>query len=85
MAPLEEIKAAQHKQDLDYATRLYELHACVKIAEEQRQKILADPCDPSYTEHLAEVQTRIKARIADYFNAMSPDMKLIWRDNPPMP
>jgi len=33
---------------------------CVTICEQQRTKILQNPNDPSWTEHLAEVQTNIK-------------------------
>ena len=33
---------------------------CVRIAEEQRVKILNNPNDSSWTEHLADVQTNIK-------------------------
>jgi hypothetical protein len=35
---------------------------CVTICEQQRTKILQNPNDPSWTEHLAEVQTNIKQR-----------------------
>ena len=33
---------------------------CVTICEQQRTKILQNPNDPSWTEHLTEVQTNIK-------------------------
>jgi hypothetical protein len=33
---------------------------CVTICEQQRTKILQNPNDPSWTEHLAEVQINIK-------------------------
>jgi len=33
---------------------------CIDICEQQRVKILNNPDDPSWTEHLAEVQTNIK-------------------------
>jgi hypothetical protein len=33
---------------------------CVTICEQQRTKILQNPSDPSWTEHLAEVQNNIK-------------------------
>ena len=33
---------------------------CVTICEQQRTKILQNPNDPSWTEHLVEVQTNIK-------------------------
>jgi len=36
------------------------LHRCVKIAETERMSILHNPNDPSWTEHLANVQTQIK-------------------------
>lgn len=36
------------------------VHDCLRIAEEQRIKILKNPDDPSWTEHLAEVQTNIR-------------------------
>jgi hypothetical protein len=32
---------------------------CADLAEIQREKILGDPRDPSWTEHLAEVSTAI--------------------------
>ena len=35
---------------------------CVTICERQRVKILKNPTDPSWTEHLAEVQSAIKQR-----------------------
>jgi len=36
------------------------IQECVTICEQQRTKILQNPNDPSWTEHLAEVQTNIK-------------------------
>lgn len=33
---------------------------CIDICEQQRIKILNDPADPSWTEHLADVQNNIK-------------------------
>jgi hypothetical protein len=35
---------------------------CVTICEQQRVKILKNPADPSWTEHLAEVQSEMKQR-----------------------
>jgi hypothetical protein len=35
---------------------------CVTICERQRVKILQNPNDPSWTEHLAEVQSEMKQR-----------------------
>jgi hypothetical protein len=35
---------------------------CVTICERQRAKILKNPVDPSWTEHLAEVQSAMKQR-----------------------
>ena len=35
---------------------------CVTICERQRVKILKNPADPSWTEHLAEVQSAMKQR-----------------------
>lgn len=42
--------------------KLYELivRDCMKFCEQQREKILENPNDPSWTEHLDEVQTNIK-------------------------
>ncbi len=39
---------------------------CLRIAEEQRIKILKNPSDPSWTEHLAEVQTNIRQHFGVY-------------------
>jgi hypothetical protein len=36
------------------------IRECVTICEQQRTKILQNPNDPSWTEHLAEVQINIK-------------------------
>jgi len=41
------------------ATPLDALVEAWRICEVQRQKILADPRDPSWTEHLAEVQSAL--------------------------
>jgi hypothetical protein len=37
---------------------------CVTICERQREKILKNPADPSWTEHLAEVQSAMKQRFS---------------------
>ncbi len=37
---------------------------CVTICERQRAKILKNPADPSWTEHLAEVQSAMKQRFS---------------------
>jgi hypothetical protein len=37
---------------------------CVTICERQRVKILKNPADPSWTEHLAEVQSAMKQRFS---------------------
>lgn len=42
-------------------------HAC-EIAEMQRQKILANPHDPSWTEHLAEVGAQCRELAWAAFN-----------------
>ena len=45
-----------------YDTKLAELILleCVDICEQQRLKILNNPNDPSWTEHLADAQNNIK-------------------------
>lgn len=57
------IAAALHEYGDERAAA--ERERCIRIAEEQRLKILAREDDPSWTEHLAEVQSRIRGLPTD--------------------
>lgn len=39
----------------------YEKERCLKIVERQRQKVLNDNSDPSWTEHFADIINAIKS------------------------
>ena len=62
----------EYKQEINMPTVIVNKFArllikeCLRITEEQRVKILNNPDDPSWTEHLADVQTNIK----NYFGIM---------------
>lgn len=43
------------------------LKDCYNILEKQRHKILSNPQDPSWTEHLADCQANIKNHFGIYF------------------
>jgi hypothetical protein len=58
------LKEPEQKPEPDAIARAVEaaVKECVTICERQRAKILKNPADPSWTEHLAEVQEAMKQR-----------------------
>ena len=56
------ITAALAEQDAIARAVEAAVKECVTICEQQRVKILKNPADPSWTEHLAEVQSEMKQR-----------------------
>jgi hypothetical protein len=58
------ITAALAEQDAIARAVEAAVKECVTICEQQRVKILKNPADPSWTEHLAEVQSAMKKRFS---------------------
>jgi hypothetical protein len=56
------LRAALAEQDAIARAVEAAVKECVTICEQQRVKILKNPTDPSWTEHLAEVQSEMKQR-----------------------
>ena len=65
-AALTALAAALAEPEPDAIARAVEaaVKECVTICERQRVKILKNPADPSWTEHLAEVQSAMKQRFS---------------------
>ena len=61
-AALAALEAALAEQDAIARAVEAAVKECVTICEQQRVKILKNPADPSWTEHLAEVQSEMKQR-----------------------